>query len=106
MTSYVGEIDHLKSSADYQKRAIAGLTDSQKELLMLMEDRRIVTYWQSQQIQRPLLNLMGKYGDAQAVVGMISQVKGSATDILGALSPKRLVRYPSLEKIIFIRARL
>lgn len=84
------EIDHLKSSADYQK-AIAGLTDSQKELLdATMDDMKNIVYWQSQQLEK-LVGLLGKYGDAQAIVGMISQVVGSASELIGAFSPKGLV---------------
>lgn len=81
------EIDNLKSSADYHQ-AMAGLTDSQKELFeATMDDMKNIAYWQSQQLEK-LVGLLGKYGDAQAVIGMISQVVGSASDIISSITPK------------------
>lgn len=84
------EIDHLKSQADYQK-ALAGLTESQKELFAAtMDDMKNIVYWQSQQLEK-LVGLLNKYGDAQAVVALISQAVGAASDILGSISPKGLI---------------
>lgn len=77
------EINHLKSSADYQN-ALKGLTDSQKELLDgTLEDLKDITHNQALQLEK-VVELLGKYGDAQTIVGMLSQVVGSASDLIGA----------------------
>ena len=81
------EIENLRSSAEYHK-AMAGLTESQKELFdSTMDNMKSIVYWQEQQLEK-LVGLLGKYGDAQAVVGMISQVVGAASDIIGSITPK------------------
>lgn len=81
------EIDNLKASADYHK-AMVGLSESQKQLLDdTMDDMKDIVYWQSQQLEK-LVGLLGKYGDAQAVIGMISQIVGSASDIISSITPK------------------
>ena len=85
------EIEHLKSSAEYQ-RAIAGLTESQKQLLDdTMDDLKLLTNLNVQQMQK-VVELLGKFGDAQAIVGMISQVVGSASDLIGTLYGKGILK--------------
>lgn len=87
------EISHLESSADYQK-SLKSLTDAQKELFdATMEDMKKITYWQSQQLQT-LVGLLGKYGDAQAIVGMISQVVGSASNLIGSIMSFKTPKLP------------
>lgn len=76
------KISDLKSSAKY-KEAIANLTDSQRDLLdRTMEDLVSITGYQKD-YQKAVVDLLNKYGDAQAIVGMISQVAGSAADLIG-----------------------
>lgn len=79
------EINHLTSSAEYQS-ALKGLTDSQKQLLDdTMQDLKRLTTYQADQMQK-IVGLLDKYGDAQAIVGMLSQVVGSASDLIGSLT--------------------
>lgn len=76
------KISDLKSSAKY-KEAIANLTDSQRDLLdRTMDDLVSITGYQKD-YQKAVVDLLNKYGDAQAIVGMISQVAGSAADLIG-----------------------
>lgn len=76
------KISDLKSSAKY-KDAIANLTDSQRDLLdRTMDDLVQITGYQKD-YQKAVVDLLNKYGDAQAIVGMISQVAGSAADLIG-----------------------
>lgn len=75
------KISDLKSSAKY-KEAIANLTDSQRDLLdRTMDDLVSITGYQKD-YQKAVVDLLNKYGDAQAIVGMISQVAGSAADLI------------------------
>lgn len=84
------EIDDLISSADY-KKATADLTKAQKELLdATFDDLVHIQNLNSLQLEK-VVGLLDKYGDAQAIVGMISQIVGSASDLLGAISPKGLI---------------
>ena len=79
------EINHLRSSAEYQD-SLKGLTDSQKELLdTTMDDLCNITSYQADQMKK-IVDLLGKYGDAQAIVGMLSQVVGSASDLIGTIT--------------------
>ena len=79
------EINHLRSSADYQD-ALKGLTDSQKELLdNTMNDLCDITHYQAEQMSK-IVDLLGRYGEAQAIVGMLSQVVGSASDLIGSIT--------------------
>lgn len=79
------EIAYIKSSKDYQE-AMAGLTDSQKELLdSTMEDLKSITSLNRQQMET-IVGLLGKYGDAQAIVGLLTQVVGSASDLIGSIA--------------------
>lgn len=79
------EIADLQASAEY-KKAVAGLTDSQKQLLDdTMEDLKTITNLNAQQMEK-IVSLLDKYGDAQAIVGMLSQVVGSASDLIGSIA--------------------
>lgn len=79
------EINHLRSSADYQD-ALKGLTESQKELLdRTMDDLCDITSYQADQMSK-IVDLLDKYGDAQAIIGMLSQVVGSASDLIGSIA--------------------
>lgn len=86
------EIAHLKSQKEYNE-ALKGLTDSQKELLdHTMDDLQNIAFYQSEQLQK-IVGLLDKYGDAQAIVGMISQLVSSASDLLGNFySPTKIVK--------------
>lgn len=84
------EISELQSSAAYQK-AMAGLTDSNKKLLDdTMDDLKSITGYNKQQLEK-LVQLLNKYGDAQAIVGMVSQVVSSASDFIGNFIPSKKV---------------
>lgn len=79
------EINDLRASAEY-KDALKGLTDSQKELLdRTMDDLCNITSYQADQMEK-IVSLLDKYGDAQAIVGMLSQVVGSASDLIGSIT--------------------
>ena len=84
------KIDDLRSSASYS-RAIAGMTESQKVLFdATLDDMKDITHANVQQIQK-VVELLGKYGDAKEIIGMITQVVGSASDLIGSISPKGLL---------------
>lgn len=84
------KIDDLKSSAAYS-RAIAGMTESQKVLFdATLDDMKDITHANAQQIQK-VVQLLGKYGDAKEIIGMITQVVGAASDLIGSISPKGLL---------------
>lgn len=79
------EIVDLQASAEY-KKAVSGLTDSQKQLLDdTMEDLKTITNLNAQQMDK-IVTLLDKYGDAQAIVGMLSQIVGSASDLIGSIA--------------------
>lgn len=87
------EIENLKQSAEYQK-ACAEMTSTQKELLdATFDDLAKITNLNAQQLEK-VVALLDKYGDAQAIVGMLSNLIGSATDLLGVLSPKGFLGTP------------
>ena len=84
------EINDLQGSAEYQK-AMAGLTDSNKKLLDdTMNDLKSITGYNKQYLEK-LVNLLDKYGDAQAIIGMVSQVVSSASDFIGNFIPSKKV---------------
>ena len=75
------EINHLQNSAEYQK-AMADLTSEQKELLnSTMGDLKNITHYNAQQLNK-MVELLDKYGDAQAIVGMLSQLVDSASNLI------------------------
>lgn len=79
------EISHIKNSAEYQK-ALAGLTQTQKELLdATFDDLTKITNLNMQQLEK-VVGLLDKYSDAQAIVGMISQIVGSASQLVGSIA--------------------
>lgn len=85
------EIEDLKQSAAY-KEASADMTKAQKELLdATFDDLVHITNLNAQQLEK-VVGLLDKYGDAQAIVGMLSQVVSSASDLLGVISPKGFVK--------------
>ena len=76
------EINKLKASAAYEN-AMAGLSGSQKKLLDdTLEDLKKYANYNQQYLEK-MVALLDKYGDAQAIVGMISQVVSSASDFIG-----------------------
>lgn len=84
------EISELMGSAEYQK-AMAGLTDSNKKLLDdTMNDLKSITGYNKEYLQK-LVQLLDKYGDAQAIIGMVSQVVSSASDFIGNFIPSKKV---------------
>lgn len=84
------KIDDLRSSASYS-RAVAGMTESQKVLFdATLDDMKDITHANAQQIQK-VVQLLGKYGDAKEIIGMITQVVGAASDLIGSISPKGLL---------------
>lgn len=84
------EIDDLKQSAAY-KRAEAGLSASNKKLLDdTMESLKRLANYNADYLQKTV-GLLDKYGDAQAIVGMISQVLGFASDFIGNFIPSKKV---------------
>lgn len=77
------EINDLQASAKY-KNAVADLTDQQKELLTRsMQDLVDINHLNAENLSQ-VVGLLKKYGDAQAVVGMLTQLIGSASDLMGA----------------------
>lgn len=79
------EVEYIKSTSDYNK-ALKDLTDSQKKLLDdTMDDLKKITNLNRQQLEK-IVGLLDKYGDAQAIVGMLSQVVGSASDLIGSIA--------------------
>lgn len=77
------EINDLQASAKY-KNAVADLTDQQKELLSRsMQDLVDINHLNAENLNQ-VVGLLKKYGDAQAVVGMLTQLIGSASDLMGA----------------------
>lgn len=77
------EINDLQASAKY-KNAVADLTDQQKELLTRsMQDLVDINHLNAENLSTAV-GLLKKYGDAQAVVGMLTQLIGSASDLMGA----------------------
>lgn len=84
------KIDELTASAKY-KDALADLTDTQKELLDATFDDLCDITHSNADIQRTAAKLLNRYGDAQAIVGMLSELVGSSSDLIGSFtSYKRL----------------
>lgn len=84
------EIADLKASVQY-KEAVAKMTDKQRELMeATFDDLKSITNWNAQFLENTV-QLLDKYGDAQAIIGMISQVVGSVTDIASLFIPSKQV---------------
>lgn len=79
------EIDELKSSAKY-KDAVANLTESQKTLLDNTLDSLTRISNANADFLEQSVDLLQRYGDAQAIVGMLSQVVSSASDFVGSIT--------------------
>lgn len=79
------EIDELKSSAKY-KDAVANLTESQKTLLDNTLDSLTRISNANADFLEQSVDLLQRYGDAQAIVGMLSQVVSSASDFIGNIT--------------------
>lgn len=70
------EINDLKESAAY-KKAMAGLTDEQKNLLSQTLDDLVSIQSLNRQHLDKIVNLLNSYGDAKEIVGMFSSVLSS-----------------------------
>lgn len=91
------EIEHLKQSAEYS-RAMAGLTNSQKELLdRSLDDLVGINNLNYQQLEK-VVELLNSYGDAEKIVGLIGQVIGSASDLIGAVAGFRRSSFPVISE--------
>lgn len=75
------KIAELKSSADYQ-RAQANLTKTQKEQLDALFDDTKRLLSSNANLAEKTVTLLDRYGDAQAIVGMATQLLGSISDLL------------------------
>lgn len=81
------EINDLKSSKQY-KDALSKYNDKERELLEAMfDDLKNYQMYSTQQIQK-FVDLLDKYGDAQAIIGMLTQVVDSAVNVVGLFKPK------------------
>lgn len=84
------KIDELKASKEYQD-ALSKYNDKQRELLESMfDDLKTYQSYNTQQMGK-FVDLLEKYGDAQAIIGMLSQVVGSAVDVIGLFNPSKKV---------------
>lgn len=79
------KIADLQSSADY-KDAIKGLNESQKQLLDCSMDSLVQINNLNKDLLSQSLTLLNRYGDAQAVVGLLGQLVGSASDLIGSIA--------------------
>lgn len=85
------EIEDLKQSAEYHK-ALASLTLEQKDLLSsTMDDLKSYAHYNTEQLKK-IVDLLGKYGDAQAIVGMVSSIVSSASDFIGNFVPSKQIK--------------
>lgn len=84
------KIDEIVSSAEYN-RAIAGYTDEQKRLLTSMFKDLVDYQNYNTQYMGKVVNLLEKYGDAEAIVGMLSQIVNSATNIIDLFVPSKSI---------------
>lgn len=87
------EIADLKASAEY-KNASKGLSESQKQVLDNCMDAYTRIASASADQTEKVVSLLSRYGDAQAIVGMLSQIASSASNLFdGLFSVKKLFRY-------------
>lgn len=75
------KIAELKSSADYQ-RAEANLTKTQKEQLEALFDDTKRLLSSNVNLAEKTVSLLDRYGDAQAIVGMATQLLSSIGDLI------------------------
>lgn len=91
------EIEHLRSSAEYQ-RAIAGLTDSQKTLFdRTMDDMAHITSLNRSQMDK-VVELLNKYGDAKEIIGMITDVVDAGSNLVGSITSLRTPKVPTMSE--------
>lgn len=84
------KIDELKASKEYQE-SMSKYNDKQRELLEdMFDDLKTYQSYNTQQMGK-FVDLLEKYGDAQAIIGMLSQVVGSAVDVIGLFNPSKKV---------------
>lgn len=81
------EIAHLKSSADYQN-ALKEMTETEKSLLEQSMDSLVSINKFNAELLQQSVSLLKKYGDAQAIIGMLGQLVSSASDIIGMFVKK------------------
>lgn len=74
------EIDYLVSQSELTKFQKKILEENKNNILKLAENQA--------ELARLSVELINKYGDAQAVVGMLSQVVSSITDVASMFLPK------------------
>lgn len=85
------KINDLQQSAEYHK-ALAGLTDEQKRLLTdMFDDLKKYQMYSAQQMEK-FAKLLDKYGDAQAIVGMLSEIVKSGVSIAELFTPKKVIK--------------
>lgn len=91
------KIKDLKSSAEYS-HAIAGMTESQKSLFdSTIDDMKNIYHANAQQIQK-VVEMLGKYGDAKEIVGIIVQIVGAASDLLGSIGGLMTPKIPTIKE--------
>lgn len=91
------EIDDLEKSADY-KEACSKMTDAQRELLdATFDDLAKITNLNAQQLEK-VVALLDKYGDAQAIVGMLTQIVSSASGLIGSIAGLRSPKIPTFNE--------
>lgn len=78
-------IQNLRASSAYQNAA-AGFTDSQKALLDQSMPYKISMLKDEAQHISDMTQVYQKYGEAQAVVGMVTDCVGAASDLIGSLT--------------------
>lgn len=87
--NYQKEVDarvsEMKSSAEY-KKALKDLTESQKKVIDDTMESVVALAGFQKDLVGQSLSLLKKYGDAQAIVGMLSQLVSSAMDILDSVT--------------------
>lgn len=85
------QIENLKQSAEYHK-ALAGLTDEQKRLLTdMFDDLKKYQMYSAQQMEG-FVKLLNRYGDAQAIVSLLSEIVKSGVSIAELFTPKKVIK--------------
>lgn len=84
------EIADIKASKEY-KDTLAKLDDKQRELLDSMFDDLVNYQSYNSQLLERAVELSNRYGDAQAIVGMLTEVVGAAVDVASLFTPKKII---------------
>ena len=79
------EINKIRSESAYND-AIKGLTDSEKKLFDDNMQNLLDISKNQADFLGQTVNLLSKYGDAQAIVGMLTSVVSSISDVVGAFN--------------------